>query len=1838
MENSTDYEIQEKLYESSRTAVYRAIRTQDRTPVVLKVLNSDYPTPEEVASFKREFTLTQRLQGEGVVKAYSLEQQAQHLVICLEDVGGVSLTTLLESRKFGLSEFLRFALRITAILGELHHQQIIHKDINPSNILWNPATDVVKVIDFGISTEVSHEQPSVYNPNVLEGTLAYMAPEQTGRMNREIDYRADLYALGMTLYEMLVGSLPFQSTDTLELIHAHLAKTPKPPHEVNPDIPKPVSQIIMKLLAKTAEDRYQSARGLAADLQKCAEQLEHTGQIQFVAVGQDDVSDRFQIPHKIYGREAQYQALLDAFERVSRGQRELVVISGYSGMGKSALAHELYKPVAERRGYFVSMNFDQVKHDSPYLSLIIAFQALIQQILTENETNIAQWRTTLLAALGRQGAVLTSIIPALEVLIGKQPPVPDLSPEESQTRLQAVFANFIQAFIASEHPLVMFLDDIEWADAASRKLLHLLLANADVHYFLAIVAYEEIETHDPTAVAEVLHDFQAAEIRITRLTLTPLSVDTLNALLADTLRSDRDYTAPLAQLVYEKTYGNPLAVREFLKALYREELLRFDPPSGQWQWNPEQIQGMTLSENVVRFMTARIQKLPETMQQMLQFAACIGNRFDLHTLALARGATEKDTAAELEFVIQEGLVLPSDDAYLYVRYLNAEELKQYAPQVNYDFVHSRIRDAADALTSNEQRAEFHLKIGRHMLQCKIHQDARDDTMTEIVNHLNVGTHLLKTEAERVKLAHLNLKVGKRTKALAAYPQALKYFSTGMALLKAKGWREHYQLTFDLYKERAEVEFSCGNFEQAADFIRQMFAKVRTNPERAEVLDLHVKLYELKGQPAEAIQLGRRALQLLDMPLPEGADVRTALDREVAEIKNLLHEKPMSTLLQEPELTLPEGKIAIRLLDKLVLATIQTNRELYYFVVAKIVNLSLKYGHTAESAYGYARYGTMLGGLWGYYKAGYEFGKLAVKLSEKFNNPAQKSKTLCTFAGELLPWLRHVKHTQPIANEAYQVGLYAGELQFAGVALMDKLLNWCYEGIGLRQMLTNLAKITQFAERTRNLAVLDMASGYRLILQNLCGLTADATSFDSEELTESQFLANCREHQSLTAICLYHVLKTQVYYLYGRPADAWQEAMQAKPSLPLIMNFPAYADYNFYAALSLAALLPNASTTDQEIYREQFHKFMHQLGVWVDHCPENFQHKYLLLQAENARLQRNQFVAMQFYKQAIESAKEHEFVHMKALAHELAAHFYVEHGFEEFARVHLMKAHGNYMLWGAARKMEHLAERYASFFTPAAPEKSQRNSRRVTRQSTEVFLSPTEQGISILDLHTVLKASQAFSGEIVLAELLKRMMRIVIENAGAQKGWLILKNGEQWMIAAEGTADNPEVSVLQAIPVQLEGTACDAPVAATIVQYVVRTGEPVVLNDATHEGNFTADPCVLKRQLKSVLCSPLVKQGKLIGVLYLENNLASGAFTTDRLEVLKMLSAQMAISIENATLYKELKEALAQQIELSNRQTELTKAYSRFVPAEFLNLLGKKSITDVQLGDQIERESTVMFSDIRGFTPLSENMTPQQNFNFINSYLSQMTPIIRKYHGFIDKYIGDAIMALFPTQADDAVQAAIAMLKQLVRYNQGRKRAGYDAIQIGIGLNTGDLMLGTVGDQERMDGTVISDTVNLASRVEGMTKVYGVSLLISETTYFQLHDPNTYAIRIIDQVQAKGKAEPVTVFEVFDGDAPRMIDLKQQSLMLFKQGFKLYHQAKFAGATSLFSDVLQVNLQGQMEQIAEAKELFKEILHMNPADKVAQIYVQRCENIEKYGIADEWKGVWAWIESLRKRGI
>lgn len=1531
------YQITAELYSSPQTVIYRAREIDRAKNVILKTLTAEYPTPAEIARLKNEYEILKNLDSSGVVKPLGLEICDRVPVLILEDFGGASLKEFISLCQLDLATFLKIAIQLAKTLAQLHSHHIIHKDIKPSNIIFNPETGEVKITDFSLASQLSRENPSISNPNLLEGTLAYMSPEQTGRMNRTIDYRADFYSLGATFYEMLTGQLICTSNDPMELVHCHIAKQPISPHQLNSKIPKVLSDMVMKLLSKTAEDRYQSGFGLKADLENCLSQLENNGTILDFPIARFDKSGQLIIPQKIYGREVEIAILMSTFDRVVADSAEMLLLAGYSGIGKSVLVHEIHKPNVQQRGYFIDGKFDQLKRNIPYSSLIAAFQDLIRQLLAENEAEIQIWKQKLLDVLGSNGQVIIDVIPEVELIIGKQPPVPHLGPSELQNRFNLVFQKFIRVFATKEHPLAIFLDDLQWADLASLKLIQLLMTASDSQHLLLIGAYRDNEVDATHPLMLTLAEIRQSGALVDTIALRPLELSHVKQLIADTLSSDLDTVQPLAELLHDKTNGNPFFLTQLLKSLYSDNLLSFNFNTGVWDWDIKLLQGMGITENVVELMVGKIQKLSDSTQNVLKLAACIGNIFDLAFLSIINEKSLFSTATELWEGLQAGLILPLSQAYKIPMFVGDGESKQTI--VKYKFLHDRVQQAAYALIPESQKKAVHLQIGR-LLLANTSEAGRAEKLFDIVNQLNLGRGLITDVKEKVELSKLNLEAGKKAKDATAYAAAKEYFITGIVSLPGSMWETHYQLAFELHKQLAEVEYLNGNFEQSEATIAVSLERAKSALDKAEMYNMPIVQYTMQTKYGEAIAAGRKGLKLLGIELPEDK-LQTAIYAEMSEANKNFRSQSISSLIDSPPMTDPEKQLSIKLLNSLMTPSYFYNQNLWIAIVLRTVNLFFKYGQTAESPHAYSSYGVILGDIGGNYNLGYDFGQLALKISDKYGSLAQKCIVSCEFANLLLPWVKHLKYAQPINHDAYQAGLEAGEIPFAGYTLFQQVFNLFYQGKNLEELISEIDKVLPFCKRTQNQMATASLISLKITALNLSGMTSYKNHFTADEMSEAEYIKNCYDGQNSYSLALYYVLKCQILYLYGQYVEALECSQEAEKLLRSIINTFAVAEHNFYYSLILLALYRSVPEKTQEKYWHQLKMNQSQMKIWADSCPENFLHKYLLIEAEVSRLSGKYLESIDWYERASESARENDFLQNKALADELTAKFWLSQRKEKLAKFYMKEAYYSYQSWGAKRKVEDLEEKYPQLL-------SRESAQTKTALQTTTTSSTSSGNASDLDLTTVIKASQTLAGEIVFDKLLAKLMEIALENAGAQKGFLILEKEGNWVIEAEGAVDSDDVTVLQSIPVDSVDNSSQVPIlSAAIINYVVRTQENVVLNNAAREGQFTRDPYIVATQPKSILCTPLIHQGKLIGILYLENKLTVGAFTPDRLEVLKLLSSQVAISIENAQLYNNLQrfnQNLEQLVEvrtqeLSQTLENLTTTQTKLVESEKMAALG-----------------------------------------------------------------------------------------------------------------------------------------------------------------------------------------------------------------------------------------------------------------------------------------------------------
>lgn len=1499
-----DVTIVYQIYESANSLVYRGILKENRRPLILKLLKEDYPTPAELYRYQQEYEITRSLNSEGTIKAYELRKYQNTQVMLLEDFGGESLKNLLSDRPFSLPEFLHLAIQIADALGKVHQNKVIHKDINPSNIVLNPQTGQLKIIDFGLSTLLSQENPSLTSPNVLEGTLAYISPEQTGRMNRVLDYRTDFYSLGVSFYELLTNQLPFESVDALELVHCHIAKQPIPPHEINPEIPLTVSELVMKLMAKTAEERYQSAWGIKADLETCLTQYKN-GAIQRFTLGCQDISPQLQIPQKLYGREPQIESLLTAFERVGaglahnisnptttqeqnppvQGQTELMLISGYSGIGKSALVQELYKLITEKRGYFITGKFDQLNRDIPYQALVGAFQELVRQLLTETELQLQQWREKIRRALGENGQIIIDVIPEIELIIGKQPAVPELPPTEVQNRFNLVFQNFIQVFCQKEHPLVLFLDDLQWTDSATLQLLQLIMTHANTQYLFLIGAYRDNEVSGSHPAMLTLSEMEKQGVIVNHLSLSPLNLSQVNEFIADTLKTDCVSTQKLAKLVWEKTQGNPFFIKEFIKSLYAEQFLNFDTNAGAWTWDLEQIRTRKITDNVVELIAGKIQILSEQAQNILQLAACIGNQFNLITLSIINEKSQKETANELWDAIQAGLILPVGDDYKFIQ--TNRELNDL--KITYKFAHDRIQQAAYSLIPPNKKQAVHWQVGQLLLH-NTPQQVLQQKIFDIVNQLNFGIEAIDVQLERDKLARLNLIAGKKAKASAAWEPAGNYLRIGRNCLSADSWIRQYDLTLVLYVEAAEVASSCGNFEEMEKLASLVLQKATLLLDKVKVYEVKIRTYTAENKPLSAIETALSVLKMLGIRFPKKP---TKLDilLELARTKLNLAGKRIEYLIDLPVMTDPYKLAAMRILSGIVSAAHFAAPELLPLIAFKQVGLSIKYGNTAVSACAYATYGLILSGeVVGDIETGYQFGQLALLLLDKFNAKELKARTLLIVNYFIKHWKEHLRETLTPLRDAYLIGMETGDLEYAAYAACV----YSYHSYVLGKDLATVEREMAMYSNTLSQLGQETAFSYnqlnRQVVLNLMGRAEDKCCLIGESYDETTMLPLHLEAKAENICHSLYFYKLVLCYLFQDYQQALSNAKLAeKYNDSAVGTIPLY---HFYNSLVRLAIYCDVSKSEQKSILQKVKSNQKKIKKWAHFAPMTHLHKFYLVEAEQHRVLGETTLAIECYDRAITLARENEYLNDEALANELAGKFYLAWGKEQVAQVYITNAYYCYLRWGATAKMKDLEQRY--------PQLLQRFTKTNMSRDSRHSLSSTSGSTSgeILDLAALMKASGAISSEIELDKLLTTLMKILLESSGAQTGYLILESQGELRVEASGEANSNRVIVLQSTPIE----TC---LPASIIYYVARTQEGLIERDVAREGRFTQDAYIRTYQPKSILCAPLLNQGQLIGIVYLENNLADGVFTPDRLEVIQLLSTQGAIALTNARLYTQV---------------------------------------------------------------------------------------------------------------------------------------------------------------------------------------------------------------------------------------------------------------------------------------------------------------------------------------------
>jgi predicted ATPase/class 3 adenylate cyclase/tRNA A-37 threonylcarbamoyl transferase component Bud32 len=1728
----------EKIHEGQRSIVYRA-RLRDRN-VVVKVLRGPYPTLEQQARFRREFDIGRALNGPGIIEALELETRDDTLAIVSEDCGGKSLD---RSGPLALTEFLPLASGIASGLARIHANAVVHKDINPSNIVWNRATGIVKIIDFGISSTLSRDTAELQDPHSIQGTLAYLAPEQTGRTNRDIDHRCDLYALGVTFYELLSGRKPFVGNDPLELVHAHIARTPAPPDSVDPAVPAVLSALVMKLLEKNPDDRYQSALGIKHDLDECLVRLRATGRIDSFALAEKDVAPRLQLPQGLYGRTAEVSTLLTALERTAAGAFQLLLVAGYSGIGKTRLVQEIRRPAAARQAHFVSGKFDQFRRDVPYASLSEALGQLVNHVLADSEATIADWRERVLNAASVNGRLLIELVPELEHVLGPQPPVPELPPAEAENRFHFTLRRFVRALATEAHPLVLFLDDLQWADLPSIRLLERLATDTDSHHLLIVCGYRNNEVSAAHPFALAVDAIGHAGANVERVSLGNLARADVAQFVADTLRTAPEEIDELAGLCFEKTQGNPFFLNQFLAGLYEAGLLRLAPGRG-WSFDVAEIERRNITDNVVEFLVERIRGISLATQETLQIAACIGGGFDLATVSTLRGRPLEEIERHLHEALDEGLVQPQ----AVVR--TSRELQPGAAQgaKHFSFVHDRVEQAAWSMVPEELRARTSRELARLL---RAASDARQERIFEIAGHLKRAAALLETTAEKDEAVDVNLEAGRRARRSAAYAPALAYFEAALGFLDEASWTRRYERTLELHLEAAEAAFLTGDYARMDAFRGWVLAHVDSVLAKVRAHEVEIDALNAQNDLVGALKAGLGALRLLGVNLPEDPGKAT-LVRHLVMTKLRLRGTSERTLAALGNMADPEVLATMRLLVGMAPVAYYARPNLLPIISFQMVTLSVRYGISPHSAYAFAVYGLVLCSL-GDIENGWLYGSLAVRYTERFDDPRSRTRAAHLYNTHIRFWKEPIAASISPLRGTFETAITNGDLEFAAFSAFMHCNMQLQAGRELSNLKLDMVRFgAEIRAMNQGTTAWGHAIGWQAVLNLLGEGAADPCTLAGAAYDELRMVPTHEERKDRTNLFVYYAIKLLLSAFFRRFEAGCRIADQSVAYSDGGVSTVYVPASLFYGALvRLGGSEPKVRQGGAE---RAAARQLRKLRGYAKHEPRCNTHRVLLLEAETARIAGQAPLAMARYEAALAAAQASGMVHEEALCAEWAGRYFQALGNATVARAYLSRARFLYTRWGAEAKVTDLDAAFPDL-TVAVDAPAPKPGRRWT--GTETLQSAARN----LDLLSVMKASHALSGEIELTRVLRRLITIAVENAGAGRGLLIVERNQAMVIEAE-------LSALDAEPVtaQSEPVAGSAKVPATILNYVIRTRKPVVLDDADKENGYKADPYFETHRPRSVLSVPLVSQGRLKGVLYLENEVAAGAFTAERIEVLLLLSTQAAISLENAGLYADLKTALEEQV-------RLTEAHKRFVPHEFLQNLGRRGIVEVALGDSVQKEMSILFSDMRGFTRLVEKLSPEENIRFINQYLGYMEPPILANGGFVEGYIGDAIMALFEGGADGAVLAGTDMLRALVEFNRARALAGEPPCRIGIGVNTGVLTLGTIGGMARIKCGVIGDSVNLAARVESITKTYGVALLVSDDTYVRLREPARHAIRLVDRVRVVGRARPVTLYEVFDADDSELRDQKLAIAGTYAEGLDAYYARDFPTARARFEQCL-----------------------------------------------------------------
>ncbi|MNB83204.1 Serine/threonine-protein kinase PknB [compost metagenome] len=1492
-----NYQILETISDQYAKSVYRCRDPLSGDTVILKVLKAEFTNPEAVMRFKQEYRLLKELSAQlgGVIKPLKLEETNGFYVMVLEDIHGRSLKEIMETDAPDTATLLRLAIRIVDILGAVHEHNVIHKDIKPSNIIWNRERDVVQLIDFDLAVKLPKEKREFQNSGVLEGSIQYISPEQTGRMNRNIDYRSDYYSLGVVLYELMTGSRPYITQEMLEQIYSIIAKEAVPPYQLTGGrVSRELSDIIMKLMEKSSEERYRSAYGIKADLKKVL-----AGESGFV-IGEDDRHNVFRIPEKIYGREAELARLTEAFRQSVSGQPQLMLVTGEAGVGKTALVHELHKSISEEKGWFAEGKFDQYNRNIPFSAIIQAFRRLVSQLLDNPDAGYKQMiAQALVSGLDGNGILIAGLIPELADWIGVQPEIEPLNPAEETNRFFLTFAKFIEGITLNERPLVLFLDDLQWADYSSLQLVERLLMDHQLRRLFIVCSYRGNEVHEGqllfTSVAKVEKSRQVGVIR-----LEPLTVLDVNMLISDTLYSPRERVDMLAEVIYKRTKGNSFFVSELLKELYRSGYLTFDELQGNWSWQLEQILSLPVNENIVEFLMMKLINLPQEARSMLMLCAAAGSRFDFSLLKLISGEPRSRIARAIATAVDEELIIPSDASYtMFSGYLDETDAgPEQELGISFRFAHDRIQQAFYQMLDERDSRQLHLRIGKILLD-NLSAEEVEERVVDIAAHMNKGLEFIGGRAEINEVIRLNLRAARKAKAAFGYDSAYALLESVLPQLPDNAWEDAELPAAEIYRLLAQCGYLTHHIEEADAACAALLEHTAGRMDRAGIYELQADHYMYLGMMKEAIAAGRQGLQEMGIQIPQRVGMASVL-KELVKIKAALRGRTADDIFASEEMKDPEMLLIMRLLINFIPpAFISGETSLFGLAVLKKVGLTLKYGNSPESALAFIGYSMLLSGF-GDVKGAFEFGRLGIRINDKFNDLQWRGAAHVLYTLFSHTWTEPWDTLQDWFTTSIEASLRTGDLLYLAHSCF--YVNLWNPEMDLATNLQESNRMIAMIESTKYKESLATAQLVRQYYRNLLGEMGDNRSFSDDSFEEVGMLRDLELAKYNSGIAIYYIYKMKLLFTYESYEEALGYIDKAYPIIGALAGSAFMEEFSLYTFLNLAYSYSGLRGLARSKARRRMKKELGRVRKWAKHAPGTFRQHEMLMKAEWARISGRDDEAGRYYDLAIEASEQGTFVRYKALSNELAAKFYYAKQFNEFAAYLLRQSVYYYSIWGAKAKIQFLKSKYPDI---------------IRKINTKEFLHgrTVSDYTESIDLDSMIMASQAISKEIELDNLLEALMQIVIKNAGAQRGCIRMTGGSGLLVEGEYLAEEDRISV----GVQSRSTFDHLP--DSILRQVEESGETLIYNDAFSETQFVNDPYIVGHRPKSMVCMPLINQNKTVAVIYLENNLVTGVFTKERMKIINLLSREMVFSLENASLYSELERSEEKYRELVNNMQD-----------------------------------------------------------------------------------------------------------------------------------------------------------------------------------------------------------------------------------------------------------------------------------------------------------------------------